>query len=357
MTASLLPRPLPFVTASLPGTGGTLKVAPEDFEVEEIPAYLPQGSGEHLYLWVEKRGLSTMEAAKLIAQASGTRERDVGIAGQKDRFAVTRQWMSIQTKEASVALDDERVRILQATRHRNRLKTGHLKGNRFRVVLRGVGAAAVSRARAVLDVLDRDGLPNFYGTQRFGRHGDNAVLGAALLGVGSHPQLERAAKDRHLRRLALSALQSELFNRTLTARLGDGLFAIPLAGDVLRKRSNGGPFVCEDPGVDLLRVQSGELDITGPMPGPKEHPTTSGEARRREDAVLTEAGLTREAFALGGGETEGARRPYRVPVTGIALESVGEDALCVSFELPAGSYATRVIAEIAKTGVALPTDG
>lgn len=357
MSLDLLPRPLPLITQDLPGTGGGTKVVPEDFEVEELPAYLPAGDGEHLYLWVEKRGLNTAEVARLIARATNTRERDVGYAGQKDRHAVTRQWMSVNTKLDSVALDDDRVRVLETRRHRNRLKVGHLRGNRFRVVLRGVGANAEANARAVLARLEAEGLPNFYGLQRFGRAGDNAVLGAAILGLTDHPQAGRARADRHLRRLALSALQSELFNRCLTARLEESLFDTPILGDVLRKRASGGHFNCEEPDVDAPRVASGELDITGPMPGPRERPAAQHEALERENAVLTQAGVSRADFAKAGAEAEGARRPYRVPVTGVEVSALASDALSLSFELPSGAYATRLLAEVTRGSVTLPSDG
>lgn len=357
MSLDVLPRPLPLLSHDLPGTGGASKVAPEDFVVEELPAYLPTGEGEHLYLWVEKRGLTTAEIARIVARATNTRERDIGYAGQKDRFAVTRQWISVRTKADTVELDDERVVVLSAARHRNRLKVGHLKGNRFRVVLRGVVADAEARARTTLELLATQGLPNFYGLQRFGRSGDNALVGAALLGLCDHPLAARASKQRHLRRLSLSALQSELFNRCLTARLEEGLFARPVLGDVLRKRSSSGLFTCDDPATDAPRVASGELDITGPMPGPKERPAALADALERENRVLAEAGLTRDDFARGGTEAEGARRPYRVPVAGIELEAVAPDALAISFELPAGAYATRVLEEVAKTSIALPSEG
>lgn len=357
MSLDVLPRPLPLLSHALPGTGGASKVAPEDFEVEEVPAYLPSGEGEHLYLWVEKRGLTTSDAARLIAKATGTRERDIGYAGQKDRFAITRQWMSVHTKADTVELEDDRAVVLSAVRHRNRLKVGHLKGNRFRVVLRGVGPDAEARAQATLALLDKEGLPNFYGQQRFGRGGDNAVVGAALLGIGDHPYAARAKKERHMRRLSLSALQSELFNRCLTARLQDGLFAEPILGDVLRKRTSSGLFTCDDPAIDAPRVASGELDVTGPMPGPKERPAALADALERENRVLAEAGITREDFAKGGAEAEGTRRAYRVPVTGIELEVLAPDAIAISFELPSGSYATRVLEEVAKTSIALPSEG
>lgn len=355
MAVELSPRALPLLTEDLPGTGGAAKVAPEDFLVEEVPAYAASGAGEHLYLWIEKRGLSTSEAVRMLTRAFNVHERDVGYAGQKDRHAVTRQWISVHTKldASAVPLADERLRIIDSSRHGNKLRLGHLRGNRFTLTVRGTQDNALENARAVLDRLVASGLPNFYGTQRFGRRGDNALLGAAILGLAEHPETARAKRDRFMHRLAISALQSELFNRTLSARLKDGLLDNVVPGDVLRKRASGGMFNTEDVNADRPRVKSGELDPTGPMTGPRERPAARDEARAREDAILAEAGVPREAFAKGGADAEGARRPMRVAVDQPSVEAV-EVGLRLSFALPSGSYATRVLAEVMKADVSLP---
>jgi len=354
---SLTPQTTPLLTDHLPGTGGSAKVSPEDFLVEEIPAYLPAGIGEHLYLWIEKRDLSTSEAVRIVAGALGVTDRDIGYAGQKDRRAVTRQWLSVHTKKDAPVIEDARVRVLQSGRHGNKLRLGHSKGNRFVLTLRDTAADAAARAETILGRLNREGLPNFFGSQRFGRNGDNAALGAALLGMGEHPELVRARRDRFLRRLALSALQSEIFNRCLASRMTDGLWTTVMGGDVLRKRASGGVFVSTDAAVDQPRVDSGELDITGPLPGHRERPAAQAEARMREDAVLAEAGVARESLAQGGDETEGARRPYRVIVEDPRVSQVAPDAVELGFTLPAGAYATRVLAEVMKIAVDLPSDG
>jgi tRNA pseudouridine13 synthase len=354
MTIDLAPRQLPLLTHDLPGVGGSAKVSPEDFVVEEIPAYLPAGVGEHLYLWIEKRDLSTSEAVRLIARGLDANEREIGYAGQKDRRAITRQWISVHTKAGAFESADPRLKILSAARHGNKLRLGHSKGNRFTLALRGTVPEAVRPAEAVLARLAGDGLPNFYGIQRFGRRNDNALLGAALLGLAEHPEQGRAKRDRFLRRLALSSLQSELFNRCLTARLADGLWSEVVPGDILRKRASGGIFISTDPVVDRERLRSGEVDVTGPMPGNRERPATEAVAREREDRVLAEAGISRDSFEKGGGEMEGARRAYRVPVIDPLVRAIADDALELSFTLPSGSYATRVIEEVAKTAIDLP---
>jgi tRNA pseudouridine13 synthase len=356
MPLDLAPRPLLLLTNDIPGTGGVAKVSPEDFVVEELPAYLPTGEGEHLYLFVEKRDLSTSDAVRLLTTALSVSERDAGYAGQKDRRAVTRQWISIHTKATAVESPDPRIRILQTNRHGNKLRLGHSKGNRFTIALRGVRPDALKDAEAIVARLSAEGLPNYYGEQRFGRRGDNALLGAAVLGLAEHPQMGRAKRDRFLRRLAISALQSELFNRCLTARLKDGLWNEVVPGDILRKRASGGVFVCAEPEIDRPRLHSGEIDVAGPMFGHRERPTAEGVAREREQAILDEAGVPREAFERAGGEAEGARRPYRVPVLDASVRALDGESIELTFALPSGSYATRVIAEITKTDVDLPGD-
>ncbi|MFL5309235.1 MAG: tRNA pseudouridine(13) synthase TruD, partial [Myxococcales bacterium] len=214
---------------------------------------------------------------------------------------------------------------------------------RFRLAVRGVLPGALERAERICEELRSRGAPNLYGPQRFGQRGDNAALGAAIL------RREAAPRDRFLRRLALSALQAELFNRCLSGRLRDGLFERAIPGDVLRKRETGGLFVSEDAAADTARVQAGEVDPTGPLPGHSLF-AARGDALAREDAVVAEAGLDPRSFAAGGGEMEGARRPYRVPVEDLRVAPEGASALLLEFALPRGSYAACVLREVMKEG-------
>ena len=219
---------LPFVTADLPGSGGALRRTPEDFRVDEVPAYLPSGEGTHLYLRVEKRGRTTRDAIRALAAALGVPERDAGYAGLKDREAVTTQWLSfpVARDPEPTALESPGLRVLEVSRHGNKLRPGHARGNRFALTVRG---GDLERARAAAAALATRGFPNFFGPQRFGAAGRNAVTGKALLLGQRTPEAGRAARDRFLRRLCISAYQSELFNRWLTERLADGLFAAALA--------------------------------------------------------------------------------------------------------------------------------
>src|SRR5687768_12862031 len=147
---------LPFLTADAPGIGGVLRTSDADFVVDEVPAYLPSGVGEHVFARIEKRGLTTPQAVAAIARALGVRDRDVGVAGMKDRHAVTTQWISLPppvTPEAALAFEHDAIRVLEAARHPHKLRTGHLRSNAFRLRIRDVGPDAAAHARAILERL------------------------------------------------------------------------------------------------------------------------------------------------------------------------------------------------------------
>jgi tRNA pseudouridine13 synthase len=335
---------LPFVTADLPGSGGALRASAEDFRVDEVPAYLPSGAGPHLYLRIEKRGRSTRDAVRELARALGVPERDAGYAGLKDKDAVTTQWLSFPAARDPdpAALAAPGLAVLEVSRHANKLRPGHVRANRFALAVRG---GELGRARACAEALLARGLPNFYGPQRFGAAGRNAEVGRALLRGERTAETGRAARDRFLRRLSISAYQSALFNRWLAERMADGLFVAALPGDVLKKLDTGGLFTCEDPAADTARVARFEISPAGPMFGHKLR-AAAGEALAREERLLAAEGITLADFARGGGEAEGTRRAARLRVE-VLLEGIA-DGYRASFELPKGSYATVVMRELMK---------
>ena len=320
----------------------------ETFLVEELPAYLPAGAGEHTFVWIEKRELTTWDAVNALARRLGVAPRDIGCAGLKDKHATTRQWLSIPrvTAEAALAAGDDQLRVLQAVPHGNKLRTGHLRGNRFEVVLTELQPGEAPLLVERLVTLARQGLPNRYGDQRFGRDGDNVARGIALL------RGQRRERDARRRRLWLSSLQSAVFNEVLRARTDADLLRRVLAGDVLQKAASGGVFITEDPVLDQARLDSGELVTTGPMPGgwAKEPPPDTA-ARALEDSALAVVGVTREELA-GERDLPGTRRPLLVPVTeASALEPATPEAssLRIAFTLPAGTYATVLIEALGVT--------
>jgi tRNA pseudouridine13 synthase len=338
---------------------GRIKTAPEDFVVEEIPAYEPSGEGTHLFLKFEKRGLTTDAAVRAITKALGIEMRDVGIAGMKDKVAVTTQWVSVPAppkspdlEQRAKALTIDNIRVLDAKRHVNKLKTGHLRGNRFDIVVRDVPRDAIAKVLADMDRFGREGVPNAFGTQRFGREGDNAERARAWL-TGK----ERAPGDPRLRRFHFSALQSAVFNAVLDARIADSTWNQPLLGDLLKKEDTGGMFVCTDVQADRERAGRGELCPTGPIVGARMRSADNDvkELEERIAAPFMEGVDLDRARSLG----EGTRRALRLRVTACSVAEVmnrtgvpGHDetgdrqqpgALRVGFVLPKGAYATTVL--------------
>ena len=394
-----------YLTAEIPGTGGIIKGSPEDFLVEEIAAYQPSGQGEHCYAQIEKRGIATLEALRRIAKALGVQERDIGYAGMKDSVGVTRQTISVPrvAPEKVLSLQIPGITVLSAVLHGNKLRLGHLKGNRFQIRVRGVSAGALERAAATLEILEKRGVPNRFGSQRYGMQGNTHRIGAAVLrsdfhaavdiligdpaAVGDerwrqaieayrrgeiaeslalfpgHFRVEREilgklvqrpdAFDRafntvqpRMKRLYLSAFQSSLFDLVLEARL-DSLGEVA-AGDIAFKHENGACFLVKDAAAESIRAQAFEISATGPMFGCTMM-EPEGAQYEMEHGVLAAEGLTPASFNLPGAlRMEGERRPLRVQLAGAGVVEEAGD-LVISFSLPRGSYATCVLSEIMKT--------
>lgn len=335
--------PNPYLTSDLPALGGRIKAIAEDFEVEEVPAYQPSGQGDFLYLWVEKRDLGAEFFQRTLAKCLRLRPEDIGMAGLKDRRAVTRQWVSVPlAAEANLKeLDAGGIRVLQVNRHGNKLKPGHLRGNRFRIWVRGTGTGAAALLETYLARLEALGVPNYYGVQRFGRGGETLALGWQLLRREATP-----AASRFLRRLALSAVQSRLFNAYVGQRLEEGLLRRVLPGDVMSKWPVGGLFVADDPTAEQSRLDRREIIPTGPIFGRKMFPAR-GEAAQCEQAILDAAGLSVEAFRGFGKLLQGTRRFLFVYAEGLKATPRGDDVL-LEFALPAGAYATVLLRELLK---------
>ncbi len=340
---------LPYRTAHLAGIGGRIRVTDDDFTVDEVPAYPATGEGDHVFVQIEKRGLTTPQAATLVARAAGVPVRDVGWAGMKDRHAVTRQWLSLPPParpESIQGFVGDGVTVLAAVRHRHKLRTGHLDGNRFALVVREVGDAdaAAAAATAILDVL-APAAPNWYGEQRFGARGDNASTGLAIIQQGG-----KGGGAPRQKRLLVSAFQSYLFNQWLIERLADQLYATVLGGDVLQKRASGGMFTSIEPELDQARLSSGELVITGPMFGAAmRSPPDGSPAHVREARLLDALALGPADFAPLGGLASGTRRQAAITVGEPIVEPLAPDAIRITFTLPAGAYATAILREVQKT--------
>ena len=230
---------LPYITSALPGIGGRLRSDPEHFEVEELPLYEPQGEGQHLYVKLTKVGLTTKEVQHQLSKLFDLKGGEVSFAGMKDKFARTTQTFSLSLghlTEEGVQHAVERIRdripvtIHQARLHKNKLKLGHLLGNHFRITIDNLKTdTAVEQAQGIVEALQRTGIPNFFGPQRFGHNGSNVQQGLDVI-TG-----KRYVKDRWLRRFLISSYQSYLCNRYLAQRVEMGAFAHLLLGDIAKK--------------------------------------------------------------------------------------------------------------------------
>ncbi|MGD9124724.1 MAG: tRNA pseudouridine(13) synthase TruD [Desulfarculaceae bacterium] len=333
----------PLITASLPGIGGQIKQEPAHFQVEEIPLYQPQGSGEHVYLRLSREGMTTRTLQKQMAGLFGLKHSAVGYAGLKDKQARVSQTFSLHLhsgdpQEVARRVEAELpVKVESASRHQNKLKRGHLLGNRFSILVSAPQPEAEQTCQPIAQALAQEGLPNFFGEQRFGRERDNAQAGRqALLGKGP--------RQPWLRQLCLSAFQSELFNLWLGLRLEQGLFAVLLEGDVAKKTETGGLFVVQDPKEEQARLDQKEITYTGPIYGSKML-WAQGQAGQRERQGLEQEQITDQM--LSRAKLKGSRRPARIFIPDLDI-SPEPEGLRFSFTLPKGSYATTVLREFMK---------
>jgi len=345
MLAHDQPQNLPKLTADLPKFSGKLKVEPEDFVVSEISAYQPSGEGEHLFLWIEKKDVSADWLMAEISRGLEVSRNDIGTAGLKDRRAVTRQFVSVPAtcEEKIDQFQSQGITILSATRHTNKLKTGHLKGNDFSILARDIDQPAYERALAIQQKLITTGFPNYFGAQRMGRDGETLQTGLKLLSGEKTTRQLPGRNRRFLLRLSLSAVQSWLFNQVLAERIHDGLTQTVLEGDIMQVRETGGIFVVEDAAIEQQRFEQGETTITGPLFGPKMK-TPQGIPADRESAILKRSGFDLTAFQQFKKLTPGARRPLLTRLEQLDIEQTNK-GLRFNFRLPPGCYATVLLSE------------
>lgn len=376
------------------GAAVMLKARPEDFLVEEIPAYEPTGDGEHVYLFIEKRDATTTGVARAIARTLGVKPETVGFAGLKDRHAVTRQWFSVWDParriddDAIARLDADFMAVLDASRHANKLRRGHLRGNKFTITVRGVGISSAPGALATLRELQAVGVANFFGAQRYGSRGNNHLVGRAIvlgdhagalrlalgltepcdedradadarrlyeqsryaeaieafpssaaperamlaaLRAGSAPSAAIRAAGRVQRDFWISAFQSAIFDDTLAERVASGRLAILDTGDLAFKHDSGAVFSVNDSdlGAGLeRRLAALEISPSGPMWGPSMKRAAS-RADEREIAALERSGVSIEQLERYAKKSNdrglGARRAMRVRVDSPDIEAGADE--------------------------------
>ena len=397
---------------------GRIKLRDEDFIVDEMPLYEPKGQGEHLYIRVQKKGLAHTELIELLKNHFGVQEEAVGAAGMKDRVALTSQTISIHlpgraqevpnAAAAAGAIEDPRVQVVWADWHENKLRRGHLAGNRFSIRIRELDPLQAPQVWRGLRELERRGVPNHYGTQRFGYRRNTHRLGsmilrrawdelaAELLGSrgswwpahqrpqreafdqgelkaalkrwgrrdvaerrvlralvdGKSPEKAIRAVSRHMRGFWVSALQSSIFNHLLEQRLTEGSFDLVQVGDVAYRHETRKAFLADAAAFEAadLADETGrfELSPAGPIVGPG-MPQAGGAILERERAAFQASGVDDALFQQSEFDFKGTRRPYRVQIRNLELDSGFDEHgpyVRVAFDLPRGSYATVVLREI-----------
>lgn len=337
----------PYLTPHLAGTGGVLRQEIRDFQVFELPAYDASGQGEHLFLLIEKLGVTTRQVYEYIRDELRINEAHIGVAGLKDKHALTQQWISVPARYESRMDGLEEltgVRVLQTALHHNKLRVGHLRGNRFRILLRGCEPAAELRAQKVFAALGTLGVPNFFGPQRFGIAGKNPERGYLLLKSG------RGRGNPWLKRFLMGSVQSLLFNAWLGQRMDRGWYDQVLLGDVAKKHLSGGEFLVEDLTSENPRAKDLQISAMGPLFG-KKYFEAQHQARELEDEILAEFDIARTDFFA----RKGARRVLRFPLEGWQTKP-DPQGLWVEFVLPKGAYATSILREVMKKNPEEPAD-
>ncbi len=404
---------MPYLTATVPGIGGTIRRHVEDFIVEEVPLYEPVDEGTHVFFCIEKRRVDTLRAIRTIAEALGKKPFEIGMAGLKDARAVARQILSVEHVDPAVVqnLQIPDMQVLWTRLHRNKLKLGHLKGNRFTIKLRNVDTDRRGDAEAALAILHKRGVPNYFGPQRFGLRGDTWEIGRAIVrqdakeaidvlagrpadfdsplvrkarhlydkaeyyeasktwpytyreeriavkamlkNKGNHNRA-LSAVDRSVKRLYVSAFQSWLFNQVLAERVTQGTMDRVLPGDLAWLHDRGAVFLVEDADQEQPRADRLEISPSGPMFGSK---TTiaQGQPGEIETRILAAEKITAEDFRqIKGQKVRGARRPLRFPLSDFDF-SADSDQHGAYFELrfflPSGCYATSLLRELCKADV------
>ncbi len=321
-----------------PKSSAAIRCENTDFQVNEIPSFEPDGEGEHWYLKIEKDGENSDWIAKQLAIFFNVSSKEVGYAGKKDRHAITQQWFSVclpGVKTIDIAgFENETIRVLAIEKHSRKLRTGALKGNRFKIRLKNVTEEAEFEERLKLIA---DGVPNYFGEQRFGIGGGNLRRGVALL-KGEFKERNRTKKG-----LYLSAVRSWLFNYVLSNRLQDNFWTEVLEGDVTMLDGTKSHFVVDDINEIKARLDQYDLHLTGPLWG-RGNCITENKAATWELEQVADFQEITQGLEKAGLSQE--RRALRVMAKDLQYAQEEAGVWLVSFELPPGAFATSVLREL-----------
>ncbi len=328
-----------------PVASGRLRSTPEDFQVFEDLGFSPSGEGQHCMVEIEKRDLNSDWVTSQIAKLAGVKKRDVGLAGLKDRYAVTRQWFSVDLagrEEPEWSLlelmvrEGQRLTVLQVEPHHRKIRKGALKGNRFQLVVREMAGERAAIEGRLLQI-QQNGVPNYFGEQRFGRDGGNVEKAEQMFARAYRP------RGRHERGLLLSAARSEIFNRVCGARVEQGSWNRAVEGDLFvlnRSRARFSETVSEE---IHQRVLEKDIHPTGALWG-------RGALESGGEVALLEQSIAENLESLVKGLEEAGleqdRRALRLVPEGLEWKWLEPDRLQLNFWLPAGAYATVVLREL-----------
>lgn len=314
---------------------------PEDFQVDEILGFEPDGEGEHVLLHIQKRDANTDWVARKLARFANIHPRDVSYAGLKDRFAVTTQWFSvripIKEKLSWNEINDEETTVLQWERHQRKLKRGSLKANRFTILLREFQGQQ-EEIETRLKLIDEHGVPNYFTEQRFGHHGQNIEQARQML------LDNKRVKDRHKRSLYLSAARSMLFNHVLNERVKAGTWNKILPGEDVLLSGSRSHFIADTVDEELVqRLNLWDINPSGPLYGESRKEITTAVLEMEKDFLADYkdwcAGLIKARLSA-------ERRSLRSQVMNLSWEFLANDQILLEFTLTKGCYANAVLREL-----------
>lgn len=323
-----------------PLTSGLIRKIPEDFQVDEFLPVTASGEGEHLWVQVHKRQMTTQQVAEKLAKWAGVQRRVVSFAGQKDKYAETTQWFSIQLPgkpDPENNFSNDNCKILTQSRHTQKLRRGVLKANRFKITARDCTGDHQALEEKI-NQIKQQGVPNYFGEQRFGRDGNNIECARDFFARRYKP------KGREQRSMLLSAARSWIFNQVLAERVKQGNWSVPMLGDLLMLSGSHSIFPFEENDSEIpARIESGDLSPTGPMSG-KEKLNVTHDAAILENKILGQNPELVEGLLKAG--LKAARRSLRVIPEDFIFEWQDKETLVLSFTLPPGCYATTLLREL-----------
>lgn len=324
-----------------PSCRGVIKSQAEDFQVQEVLGFELDGEGEHVFLQIEKRNLNTEEVAQQLMALAGVSRLAIGYSGLKDRNALTSQWFSVQLPGQEgpdwSALNSNSLRVQQQSRHGKKLKIGVHQSNKFSLTIRSI-SGPLHELEERLEHIQKLGMPNYFGAQRFGRNGANLY---SALGLFSG---KKRIRGRKMKGLLYSVARSWLFNQLLAKRVETGDWNRCLYGDLMVLAGTNSLFTVEQVD-DALRSRTLDMDIhpTGPLFGSGGMSPLGGPLDFENQVLAGHGELVNGLLAAG---LKQQRRALRAQVKDLAWQCAEDNRLILNFSLAKGCYATALLDEL-----------